>query len=140
MMESKRTTLADGKAATEKHDYITSFDEVDVKRFAANARGQWSIETQLHWRLDVVFDEDRSRIRKDHAAENFAVVRHIALNLLKRADAKKKSIAVRRKRCGWDREFLLQVIGLGAAKPADETRNASPACLTLDRISRRISH
>jgi hypothetical protein len=97
-----------------------------VKRFAANARGQWTIETQLHWRLDVAFDEDRSRLRKDHAAENFAVVRHIALNLLKRVDAKKKSIKVRRKRCGWDRDFLLQVIGLGCANATGTKKTASP--------------
>ena len=138
MMQSNRTTLADGKTTSESHYYITSFDDVDVKRFAANARGQWTIETQLHWRLDVVFDEDRSRLRKDHAAENFAVVRHIALNLLKRVEAKKKSIKIRRKRCGWDREFLLQVIGLGRAKPAGKKnqrvkRESETACAQRGR-------
>jgi predicted transposase YbfD/YdcC len=116
MMQSRRTILGDGKTTTESHYYITSFDEVDVRRFAANARGQWTIETQLHWRLDVAFDEDRSRLRVDHAAENFAVTRHIALNLLKRMEEKKKkSIKIRRKRCAWDRDYLLQVLGFKVA-------------------------
>ena len=60
----------------------------------------------------MAFDEDRSRCRTGHAAENFAIVRHIALNLLKREATKKRGILTKRKRCGWDHDYLLKVIGL----------------------------
>jgi hypothetical protein len=67
----------------------------------------------LHWCLDVVFNEDKARMCTDHSAENFAVIRHIALNLLKR-DTSKMSIKGKRHRCAYDDDFLLQILfGIG---------------------------
>ena len=73
--------------------YITSVD--DVGRFQQAVRSHWGIENELHWRLDVTFREDESRIRRGNGAHNFGVIRHMALNLLKRERSK---ISVRKKR------------------------------------------
>lgn len=112
MMRTRRMVLnAQPEATTtEDHYYITSFAD-DVERLSTTARGHWSIETQLHWRLDVIFNEDQSRFRKGHTAENFAIARHLALNMLQRVKTNTKSIKRRRKRCGWEFPFLLQVLG-----------------------------
>ena len=82
---------------------------------AGAVRGHWSIEYNLHWVLDVAFQEDASRVRKDHGPENLGLVRRIALSLLKRAPTKKKvGMACKRKQAGWNDDFLVQVL-LGKA-------------------------
>src|SRR5690606_13340077 len=75
----------------------------------ATARAHWGIENELHWVLDVTFREDDCRVRAGNAAENFAVIRHFALNLLKGAKST-ASVRGRRKIAGWDNRFLLQVL------------------------------
>lgn len=102
------TRELNGKITEETRYFITSLYS-DVKRFAHAVRQHWSIENSLHWVLDMTFKEDESRIRKDHSAENFAVVRHIALNLMKNEKSVKKSIRSRRKLCGWDNSYLVKV-------------------------------
>jgi predicted transposase YbfD/YdcC len=79
------------------------------KRLLDVARSHWGIENCLHWVLDVHFGEDANRARKDHAPENFAILRRLALNIL-RAYPDKKSIRLKIKRAGWDNAFLLQVL------------------------------
>jgi predicted transposase YbfD/YdcC len=79
-------------------------------RLLAITRSHWGIENQLHWVLDVVFDEDRARNRKDHGPENIAVLRKLALNLL-RSNPDKASIRRKIKRAGWDDTFLLTLLG-----------------------------
>jgi predicted transposase YbfD/YdcC len=80
--------------------------------YAAQAiRGHRGIENRLHWVLDVVFREDRSRLRKGHGAHNMAVVRHFALNLV-RAAADYRSIKLRRKLAGWSPNYLDQLLTL----------------------------
>jgi predicted transposase YbfD/YdcC len=79
------------------------------KRLLAITRAHWGIENQLHWVLDVVFDEDRARNRKDHGPENIAVIRKLALNLL-RSNPDKASIRRKVKRAGWDDTFLLTLL------------------------------
>jgi predicted transposase YbfD/YdcC len=79
-------------------------------RLLAITRSHWGIENQLHWVLDVVFDEDRARNRKDHGPENIAVLRKLALNLL-RSNSDKASIRRKIKRAGWDDSFLLTLLG-----------------------------
>lgn len=64
----------------------------------------------LHWVLDVGFNEDDSRIRKDNALENLAIIRHIALNLLKQDKNEKESIRSKRNRAGWDNDYLLDIL------------------------------
>ena len=70
----------------------------------------WGIENSVHWILDVAFREDESRVRKGAAAENMAVLRHIALNLLKREQTAKVGVRAKRNKAGWDDAYLLRVI------------------------------
>ena len=107
MIESERHI--EGKPTmTERRYYLTSLD-VGVKRFAQASRGHWGIENRLHWSLDVVFHEDDSRIRTDHAPENMALIRKVALNLLTQ-ESSKGSKKRKRLRAGWDNDFLIQVL------------------------------
>jgi predicted transposase YbfD/YdcC len=89
--------------------YFLSSLEADAAAFAGYIRAHWGIENQLHWCLDVVFGEDASRIRKDHAPRNVSLLRRLALNLLRR-EPSKGSLAMKRYRAGLDNQFLLQVL------------------------------
>jgi predicted transposase YbfD/YdcC len=82
----------------------------DPKLWADATRGHWGIENDLHWRLDVVFREDESRVRKGHADENLAVLRHIALNLLTQERSTKRGTQTKRRRAGWDDAYRLKVL------------------------------
>jgi predicted transposase YbfD/YdcC len=73
-------------------------------------RGHWGIENSLHWVLDVGFREDESRMRNQHSPENFALVRHIALNLLKQERSAKVGIKAKRLKAACDRSYLLTVL------------------------------
>lgn len=107
MVESRRE-IGD-KVEIETRYFLTSLP-CDGARFAQAVRQHWGIENSLHWVLDVSFDEDACRIRKDKGAQTFSVLRHIALNLLRRESSHKRGIKARRKRAGWDRGYLLQVL------------------------------
>ncbi len=89
--------------------YISCFDGSAAQHLKA-IRHHWHIENCLHWVLDIVFREDAARIRTGHAAENFAVLRHIALNLLKRELSVKVGIKAKRLQAGWDNRYLLRVL------------------------------
>ena len=93
----------------ERRYYLVSLP-ADGVRFSDAVRQHWGVENGLHWVLDVSFNEDACRIRKDKGAQTFSVLRHIALNLLKRESQHKRGIKARRKRAGWDRDYLLQVL------------------------------
>lgn len=81
-----------------------------AKPVLAAVRSHWSVENELHWTLDMAFDEDRSRVRKGHGAENFAVLRHIALNLLKQEKSCRRSVRGKRLLAGWDEKYLHKVL------------------------------
>lgn len=108
LVESERRILGH-PPAIEKRYYLVSLDG-DVQRFAQAVRGHWGIENQLHWVLDVAFQEDASRIRKDHAPANLAVVRHIALNLLRQDSSAKGGIKAKRLQAGWNNDYLTRLL------------------------------
>ena len=91
--------------------YLLSYAS-DVQRFARSVRGHWGIENSLPWSLDVSFSEDQSRIRPGFAGENLVVIRHLALNLLKREQILKRGTAIKRKRAGWDNSYLEKLLEL----------------------------
>jgi predicted transposase YbfD/YdcC len=108
----KLTTLAmveteverDGKTARERRYYLSSAP-LDAKLFARAVRAHWHIENRLHWVLDVVFHDDLARLRTGHGPENMAVVKHMAMNLLR--DARPStSLKNRRKLAGWNLDYL----------------------------------
>ena len=102
-----RAELAD-RCRVETRYYISSA-ALCAKRAAAAVRGHWAIENSLHWVLDVVFADDQARVRKGHGALNMALVRHLAINLVRHAP-NKKSIKRRRKIAGWNPEFLAEIL------------------------------
>jgi predicted transposase YbfD/YdcC len=108
MVESQRR-LTGQETTIERRYYLVSLDG-NVERFAQSVRSHWGIENQLHWVLDVAFNEDFSRIRKDHAPENFALIRHIALNLLRQETSAKVGIKAKRLKAGWDNDYLYRVL------------------------------
>jgi predicted transposase YbfD/YdcC len=98
----------DGKEMADIRYYISSL-KVGVKLFARAVRGHWGIENGCHWTLDMTFREDESRIRGKKIRENFAWLNRLALSLLKQHPSK-DSIAMKRRICGWDDAFLLEVL------------------------------
>ena len=105
-----RVRELDGHTSSEWHYYISSLDaRRTARQIAQYIRGHWSVENNLHWQLDVSFDEDQRRIRKGHGAENFSRLCRLSLNLLKRETGEKIGIATKRKKCGWDNDYLLKV-------------------------------
>src|SRR5215467_2671369 len=98
-----------GAVSSEQRFFLTSLP-CNAVRFAQAVREHWGVENALHWVLDVSFREDDCRIRQGNGAQNMAVLRHMALNLLRRESGHKRGIKARRKRAGWDRDYLLQVL------------------------------
>jgi predicted transposase YbfD/YdcC len=106
MVEATRTL--GGETSVEQRFYLSSLPP-EAPQFAQAVRKHWGIENQLHWTLDVTFREDQSRLRTGHGAENFAVLRHIALNLL-RQEPSPKSMPRKRLACALNPDYLLKVL------------------------------
>jgi predicted transposase YbfD/YdcC len=100
--------VRDGKETIERRYYISSLS-VGVKRFAHAVRSHWGIENSCHWSLDFTFREDESRLREKNLRENFAWLNRFVLSLLKQHPGN-QSIVMKRRICGWNENFLLQVL------------------------------
>jgi len=87
--------------------------ELDAQRLGELVRGHWSVENNLHWILDVTFNEDRCRIRQGHAAQNLALLRKLALALFKNEKTLKTSISQKKKVAGWDHAYAFRVMTAG---------------------------
>ena len=117
-VERKRELVGkEPKVSIERHYYILSNPRCTAERVGEIIRGHWGIENSLHHVLDVSFDEDQSRVRKGHGAENLSRLRRLTANLLQ-LNKSKKSIRMQRKICSWSEKYLLQTLcrGLNTAK------------------------
>lgn len=106
----ERSRTVGSKTTIETQFYISSRAGLSPQDGLRPARTHWEIENKLYWVLDVSFREDDSRVRVGNAAANFAVVRHLAVNLLRDASSVKAGIQTKRLRAGWDHEFLSKVL------------------------------
>lgn len=107
MVKSQRTIGEETE--TDTRFFISTLEPV-AQTIGSAVRRHWGIENSLHWVLDVAFREDECRKRKGHAAENFAIVRHMAQNLLKCERTCRRSTAGKRLRAGWDNDYLIKVL------------------------------
>jgi len=108
-VEAERVELTTQKQSIETRYFISSLAS-DAQELMRAVRTHWGIENSLHWVLDVAFREDQCRIRKDHGAENFAMLRHLAVNLLKREKTAKVGVKIKRNKAAWDTNYLLKVL------------------------------
>ena len=95
--------------SVESRYYISSLD-ADASKLLDATRTHWGIENSVHWVLDIAFREDECRIRKANGAHNFAILRRIALNLLKQENSVKLGIHNKRLNAAWDTDYLMKVL------------------------------
>ena len=108
-IEATRSFKSSGKEEKEVRLYITSSKE-NAEVIGKGVRSHWGIENNLHWQLDVSFNEDASRKRAGYAAQNFSTLNRIALNLIKHEKTKKRSVKCKRLDAGWDNDYLLKIL------------------------------
>ena len=107
VIEAERRT---GEDTTVKRRYFISSLESNPQRLLHAARTYWGIQNNLHWIPDIAFREDDSRVRKGNGAQNLAVVRHIALNLLRHESTARIGIQAKCKKAAWDNDYLLKTL------------------------------
>jgi predicted transposase YbfD/YdcC len=107
----EETQEKNGILSTERRFFISSLS-ADAKQISSAVRSHWLIENGLHWTLDVVFNEDKSRVRKDNAGENMAIIRHITLNMLNNTKKQYKNVGLKalRKKAGWGNNTLSEIL------------------------------
>ncbi len=110
VVESTRRVLGKNQSKTTRRYYIASLIPRSGEQIAGLIRNHWSIENSQHWCLDMAFNEDQSRVRKDHGDQNLAVLRRIALGLLRREKSVKVGAKNKRLKAGRNRDYLLRVL------------------------------
>lgn len=105
--------LADGTQTHETRYYLLS-TPLSAASCNRAVRTHWGIENQVHWILDMAFGEDASRVRVAHGAENFTILRRLALNVLRQDHSKRGGVKARRLQAGWDTAYLLHLFSLVA--------------------------
>ena len=108
MVEAEREIIG-GSKTIERRYFISSL-EMNAEKALSCVRGHWAIENGLHWCLDIGFREDQNRVREARSAENLATLRHIGINLLKQESSCQRGIEGKRKKAGWDEDYLLKVL------------------------------
>lgn len=98
-----------GVKSVEQRYYLSSI-AANAEKLLTAIRSHWGVENNLHWTLDVSFNEDSCRVRNGFAGENLAVIRQLAFNLLKQENNSKKSMKTKRLACGWSNEYLEKVV------------------------------
>lgn len=111
MIESTR--IVGEKETYERRYFITSHHNKSAEFIANAIRGYWHVENKLHWQLDVSFNEDYNRLRSGNAAENFALINKIALNLLKNEKSIRLGVKNKRLKAGWDDTYMMKVLTVG---------------------------
>jgi predicted transposase YbfD/YdcC len=125
MVERVRKTAE--QTETTMHVYVSSVERLSAARALQLIRNHWQVENGLHWTLDVTFGEDLCRIRHRNGAENFGLLRRVALNTLKHGAKKYDSVRALQKRAGWDHDFLLARMGASRlAIEVDDSPGVSP--------------
>ncbi len=109
-----QATCQHGERTHQETRYYLSSLGPDAQRLNQVIRRHWAIENELHWVLDVVFNEDQSRIRQGYAAENAGTLRKLAISVLKQETSRKLSLKGKRQQAGWDDPYLATVLGLPA--------------------------
>jgi predicted transposase YbfD/YdcC len=117
VLVERERTVGD-ETRREKAYYLTTRPP-DPERLGKIIRRHWAIENELHWVLDMTFDEDHSRVRDRNSTMNLALLRKLALSLLKREQSDpRKSVAMKRRRAGWDNDYLFTVLAAAAPEPS----------------------
>jgi predicted transposase YbfD/YdcC len=106
-VESERRV---GEKVSREVRYFISSLTGSARQMLRAVRAHWGIENRLHWVLDVTFGEDHSRIRKENAPQNMAMLRHLALNLLGQERSAKVGVKIKRNRAGWDEAYLEKIL------------------------------
>lgn len=107
-----RTIVSTGEIMRAERYYIASLNDPSAEYCQQAIRQHWGIENSLHWVLDMSFREDESRIRTDHGPQNMAILRHIALDLIKLDKDRKIGVKASIKKAGWDMEYLESLMGV----------------------------
>ncbi len=109
MIESTREIK--DKVSFERRYFISSLN-VEASRMGDIVRGHWAVENGLHGSLDIAFGEDQARMRERNSAENFSILRRIALNLIRQDKTTQAGIKNRRLLAGWDQQYRQKILGI----------------------------